>query len=126
MIHSQEPPLRTYAILPMTLCRPVSEHSTRRRLDLQAQATRLARRLAMAEAIARRCEQGPRSLQGPPAFALRLRVLRRAADLRTRYLATVDALVLAGGFDEARRLLSHPAQAAVSAPRARKRQETPS
>lgn len=119
MIHSQQAPLRTYAILPMSLSRATGDPAGPRRRRLNEEAARLARRLAVAEAVARRCEEEPRGLPGSHAFALRLRVLRRAAELRTRFLQAVDSLVLAGGYDEARRLLAHPGQEAAGSPRGR-------
>jgi hypothetical protein len=85
--------------------RSLSASPARRRAELAAEACRLDRRHAVLKAVASRCEPGHRGLDPHDAFALRLRVLRRAGALRIKFLRIIDSLIACGGFDEARVVL---------------------
>jgi len=73
-----------------------------RRVALTSEARRLARRRAIALAIAARCRKlADEAIDPEPAITVASRAMRRASGLHVRYHRTLDALVDAGGFDEA-------------------------
>ncbi len=73
-----------------------------RRLALAREARRLSRRRAVALAVASRCRRiAELSDARQGASDVAARALRRASTLHIRFHRTLDALVAAGGFDEA-------------------------
>jgi hypothetical protein len=73
-----------------------------RRDMLTSEARRLARRRAAALAVAARCRRfAAEAIDPHPAMTVSDRAMRRAAGLHVRFHRTLDALVDAGGFDEA-------------------------
>lgn len=73
-----------------------------RRVALTSEARRLARRRAVALAVAARCRRfAEEAIDPEPANAVATRAMRRASGLHMRFHRTLDALVDAGGFDDA-------------------------
>jgi hypothetical protein len=72
-----------------------------RRAELVSEARRLLRRRTTTMALAARCRAGSRRLSFDAAEVVATRAMRRAAALHLRFHNTLDALVAAGGFDEA-------------------------
>jgi hypothetical protein len=109
--------VRTLGPSPPASARAVAERIAARQAALAAEARRLSRRRAAAEAVAARCICGARGLPADIAGALALRASRRAAGLHLRFHRAIDALVAAGGFDEAIQILRdrrHPSAARPS------------
>lgn len=73
-----------------------------RRLALTSEARRLARRRAAALAVVARCRRfAEEAIDPEPANVVASRAMRRASGLHVRFHRTLDALVDAGGFDDA-------------------------
>jgi hypothetical protein len=73
-----------------------------RRDLLSSEARRLARRRAMALAVAARCRRiAEESFDPEAAITVSTRAMKRASRLHVRFHRTLDSLVAAGGFDEA-------------------------
>jgi hypothetical protein len=73
-----------------------------RRVLLACEARRLSRRRAVALAVASRCRRiSEYSDARRGASDVAARAMRRASSLHIRFHRTLDALVAAGGFDEA-------------------------
>ncbi len=69
---------------------------------LSTEARRLARRRAMALAVAARCRHIAEQAFDPcAAIEVSTRAMKRASRLHMRFHRTLDSLVAAGGFDEA-------------------------
>ena len=69
---------------------------------LSTEARRLARRRAMALAVAARCRRIAEDAFDPcAAITVSARAMKRASRLHMRFHRTLDSLVAAGGFDEA-------------------------
>lgn len=89
---------------------PIRTHSahfgadrvTQRRAFLADEARRLSRRRTVALAVAARCRKiADVAIQPEAAQTVSSRAMRRASTLHIRFHQTLDALVSAGGFDEA-------------------------
>lgn len=73
-----------------------------RRVVLADEARRLARRRAVALAVAARCRQiASHAIQPYAAETVASRAMKRATVLHVRFHRVLDALVDAGGFDDA-------------------------
>ena len=73
-----------------------------RRVVLADEARRLARRRAVALAVAARCRQiAAQAIQPAAAETVAGRAMKRATVLHVRFHRVLDALVAAGGFDDA-------------------------
>ncbi len=73
-----------------------------RKASLASEARRLSRRRTVALAVAARCRHvASARVQPEAAEILGHRAMRRATTLHVRFHKTLDALVSAGGFDEA-------------------------
>jgi hypothetical protein len=84
------------------LAHPVVDVTTQRRSVLAAEARHLSRRRAMALAVANRCRKiAEHAIAPEAAHIVSSRAMRRASILHVRFHHTLDALVSAGGFDEA-------------------------
>ncbi|MBX6312030.1 MAG: hypothetical protein IRY99_03790 [Isosphaeraceae bacterium] len=105
MLHADPSVSRTYtprvAAGRLEPNRARAERIARRRAELAAEARRLLRRCEVARAIAARCGPGVRGMDAAAAEAISARAMRRAAEQHLRFLRVIDALVSAGGFDEA-------------------------
>ena len=102
--------LRRVAVLsPMTsraeYSRTPADQAVVKRAELMGEARRLLRRRTTAMAVAARCRAGARRMSQDAAEMVSLRAMRRAAVLHLRFHKTLDALVNAGGFDEAMSIL---------------------
>jgi len=76
--------------------------ASRRRAFLAIEARRLSRRRAVALAVAARCRKiAEVAIQPEAARTVSNRAMKRATGLHVRFHRTLDALVSAGGFDEA-------------------------
>jgi len=73
----------------------------RRRLELAAEARRLARRRLIADAVAQRSRENDRALPGDASSQLSHRARRKATRLGLVFHRAIQALWEAGGFDEA-------------------------
>jgi hypothetical protein len=85
--------------------RTLADQAVLRRAELMSEARRLLRRRTTAMAVAARCRAGARRMSEDAAEMVSLRAMRRAAALHLRFHKTLDALVDAGGFDEAMGIL---------------------
>ncbi len=73
-----------------------------RKIFLADEARRLARRRSVALAVAARCRKiATQAIQPEFAETVASRATRRATVLHVRFHRTLDALVAAGGFDDA-------------------------
>lgn len=80
----------------------LADPTAQRRSSLATEAKQLARRRAMALAVAGRCRKIAEAAIAPEAAqTVSSRALKRASTLHIRFHRTLDALVSAGGFDEA-------------------------
>jgi hypothetical protein len=75
--------------------------AARRRLELAAEARRLARRRLIADAVAQRSRENDRALPGEASSLLSHRAKRKATRLGLVFHRAIQALWEAGGFDEA-------------------------
>jgi hypothetical protein len=75
--------------------------ATRRRIELAAEARRLARRRLIADAVALRSRENDRALPGDASSRLSYRAKRKATRLGLVFHRAIQALWEAGGFDEA-------------------------
>ena len=73
----------------------------RRRLELAAEARRLARRRLIADAVALRTRENDRDLPGDASSQLSYRAKRKATRLGLVFHRAIQTLWEAGGFDEA-------------------------
>ncbi len=73
----------------------------RRKVELAAEARRLARRRSIAEVVARRSRLNDRGLRGDASTLIFRRAKRRATRLSLVFHQAIEALWGAGGFDEA-------------------------
>ncbi len=84
------------------LAHPQVDITTQRRTVLAAEARYLSRRRATALAVANRCRKiAEHAIAPEAAHIVSSRAMRRASILHVRFHRTLDALVSAGGFDEA-------------------------
>ena len=84
------------------LAHPMADPIVLRKAVLAAEARRLARRRTIALAVASRCRQiATEAIQPEIAETVAGRALKRATTLHVRFHRTLDALVAAGGFDDA-------------------------
>jgi hypothetical protein len=79
----------------------VADPNTRRRVELAAEARRLARRRLIADAVARRSRENDRALPGDASTRLSVRARRKATRLGLVFHRAIEALWIAGDFDEA-------------------------
>ena len=77
------------------------QNAARRRAELAAEARRLARRRLIADAVARRSRENDRALPGDASTQLSHRAKRKATRLGLVFHRAIEALWVAGGFDEA-------------------------
>jgi hypothetical protein len=75
--------------------------AARRRLELAAEARRLARRRLIADAVALRSRENDRALPGEASSLLSHRAKRKATRLGLVFHRAIQTLWEAGGFDEA-------------------------
>jgi hypothetical protein len=75
--------------------------ASRRRIELAAEARRLARRRLIADAVARRSRENDRALPNDASSRLSYRAKRKATRLGLVFHRAIQALWEAGGFDEA-------------------------
>jgi hypothetical protein len=80
---------------------PPEPLANRRRLELAAEARRLARRRLVADAVARRTRENDRALPGDASSRLSHRTRRKATRLGLVFHRAIQSLWEAGGFDEA-------------------------
>jgi len=80
---------------------PANMMAERRRLELAAEARRLARRRLIADAVARRSRENDRALPVDASSRLSYRAKRKATRLGMVFHRAIQALWEAGGFDEA-------------------------
>ncbi len=73
----------------------------RRRLELAAEARRLARRRMIADAVARRTRENARGLRADASAQLFQRTRRKATRFGLVFHQAIEDLWAAGGFDEA-------------------------
>ena len=85
--------------------RTLTHQAVLRRAELVNEARRLLQRRTVAMAVAARCRAGARRIPDDGAEVVAMRAMRRAAVLHLRFHNTLDALVNAGGFDEAMGIL---------------------
>lgn len=79
-----------------------ADRVTQRRSALAAEARHLSRRRSVALAVAGRCRKIAEQAVAPEAAqTVSARAMKRASILHVRFHRTLDALVSAGGFDEA-------------------------
>lgn len=79
-----------------------TDRAAQRRSALTAEARYLARRRAMALAVAGRCRRiAEQAIDPEAAQTVSARAMKRASILHVRFHRTLDALVSVGGFDEA-------------------------
>ncbi len=78
-----------------------SDSANRRRLELAAEARRLARRRMIAEAVASRTRENDRGLRADASAQLFRRARRKATRFGLVFHQAIEALWAAGGFDEA-------------------------
>ena len=78
------------------------DRGSQRRTALAAEARSLSRRRSTALAVAARCRKIAEQAMAPEAAeTVSARAMKRASLLHSRFHRTLDALVSAGGFDEA-------------------------
>ncbi len=75
--------------------------AARRRLELAAEARRLARRRMIAEAVAHRSHENDRGLRDEASAQLFRRARRKATRMGLVFHQAIEKLWAAGGFDEA-------------------------
>ena len=75
--------------------------TARRRVELAAEARRLARRRLIADTVARRSRENDRGLRDDASARLFRRAKSRATRLGLGFHRSIEALWEAGGFDEA-------------------------
>ncbi|MDB5352515.1 MAG: hypothetical protein JWN86_3762 [Planctomycetota bacterium] len=88
------------------LAHPAPDPISQRKAVLATEARRLVRRRAVALAVAARCRRiATQAIQPEIAETVAGRAMRRATVLHVRFHRTLDALVAAGGFDDALKIV---------------------